>query len=102
MGRWGTGCEYCTEDHCICLLMAVLTYQTTQCFLENHRYCPCRGGEQVKDPHCISVLGKSGGGRGMNSTALVSSEKDQWLRQAAGFHVFDAGLIDIDTTAVPV
>lgn len=47
----------------------------------------------MKDSHCISVLRKSRGD-GMNGTALASSEKDQWLRQAAGFHVFDAGLLE--------
>ena len=64
MGHGGTCCKYCAEDHCVCLLMALLTYQRTQCFLENHRCCPGRGGEQVKPSHCISVLRRSGGGGG--------------------------------------
>lgn len=83
--HWGaTCCKYCIEDHCVCLLMALLTYHRTRCFLLKHRCCSGRGREQVKDFH-ERVLRKSGGGEGLNSTALVSSEKDQWFRQAARF-----------------
>lgn len=45
MGHWSTGHAYCMEDTYACLLMALLTHQRAQCFLENHRCCP--GREQV-------------------------------------------------------
>ena len=66
MGHGGTCCKYCAEDHCVCLLMALLTYQRTQVFFRKPQMLPWqrgRAGETFPLHQCAQKIWRRRGVR---------------------------------------
>lgn len=83
MGHWDTGCKYCMGHlffgTVFCLLLSLLTYQTHRCL----PWQRSKSGDRFPVHQDAQKIWSSG----YELHILGSSEKDQWLRQAAGFHV---------------